>query len=203
MLLKDKYKTLIKELETYFEHDYSGHDWYHVLRVLELSLKLSEKEGGNKEVIFLAALLHDVGDHKFHNGDYSVAPKLQQAFLEKHKVSLQLQKNILSITANISYSKNSVEDLSLEGKIVQDADRLDAMGHMGIARCFAYGGTKNRPIFSPNNSANSLQHFDDKLLKLQALLNTETAKDIGRMRHKVISDFKEGFINEWNTVLNE
>lgn len=201
MELYVKYKSLVEAVKTDFFGEGSGHDWSHIERVTHLALQLQQIEGGNKELIFLAALTHDVGDHKFHNGDYTVGPKLCRALLEKHKIASNLIEEILHITSNLSYSKGAPTFDFIEGKIVQDADRLDAMGHLGIARCFAYGGNKNRPIYSSTDPANSLQHFDDKLLKLLNLLNTNAAQKIGQERHAVMQNFKEGFLKEWNIAL--
>ncbi|SFT43206.1 uncharacterized protein SAMN05216474_0531 [Lishizhenia tianjinensis] len=201
MELFETYKGLVEEVKKDFLGEGSGHDWSHIERVLHLALKLHKVEGGNQDIIFLAALIHDVGDHKFHDGDYSVGPKLQQRLLEKHAVSSEIIKAVIDITANMSYSKGAPALSTLEGKIVQDADRLDAMGYMGIARCFAYGGNKNRPLYSSTDSGNSLQHFDDKLLELYGLLNTKAAREIGKERHTVMQAFKDGFLNEWNLTL--
>lgn len=198
MELYHTYKALVEEVKSYFMGEGSGHDWHHIERVVNMALKLQAQEGGNADIIFIAALIHDVGDHKFHDGDYSVGHVLREKLLEKHEVNPIWTPQILQITANMSYSKGAKAFDDIEGKIVQDADRLDAMGYMGIARCFAYGGHKNRPLYSPTDAQNSLQHFDDKLLKLQDLLNTPSAQEIGKERHAVMKAFKDGFLNEWN-----
>ena len=178
--------TYIKEL---FGNDSGGHDADHTLRVFHNALLIAENEPEcDKTVVMLAALLHDADDHKlFHTENNANA----RAFLEKNNVSeIQTQKICEAINA-VSYSKNKGRvPETLEGKIVQDADRLDALGAIGIARTFAYGGKTGRPLIE------GVQHFHDKLLRLKDLMNTETAKQIAATRHAFLEEYVKEFMRE-------
>ncbi|MFC4165605.1 HD domain-containing protein [Epilithonimonas zeae] len=194
----------------------SGHDWFHIERVWKLSLKIQEKEGGDKLVIELAALLHDIADPKFHNGDETIASKIVNKFLTKQKVDSEIIEKVIFIIENMSFKNrnDAPENLPLELKIVQDADRLDAIGAIGIARTFNFGGYKNNLMYHPDiepklnqskeeykkSNGTTINHFYEKLLLLKDLLNTETAKEIAEHRHQFMLQFLDEFYKEWNVT---
>lgn len=195
----------------------AGHDWFHIERVWKLSKKIAEKEGGNLEVIELSALLHDIADPKFHNGDETLALKISKDFLEEIHVNAELIEQVLFVIKNISF-KNRAEapkNPPLELQIVQDADRLDAIGAIGIARTFNFGGFKNNLMYHPEIKPNlgmnkeeykksngtTINHFYEKLLLLKNLMNTETAKRIASERHDFMLQFLDEFYKEWNVEL--
>lgn len=192
----------------------AGHDWFHIERVWKLSKKIAEKEGGNLEVIELSALLHDIADPKFHNGDETLALKISQNFLEEIHVEGELIEQVLFVIKNISFKNRAEapENPPLELQIVQDADRLDAIGAIGIARTFNFGGFKNNLMYHPEIKPNlgmnkeeykksngtTINHFYEKLLLLKDLMNTETAKRIASERHDFMLQFLDEFYKEWN-----
>ena len=195
----------------------AGHDWFHIERVWKLSKKIAEKEGGNLEVIELSALLHDIADPKFHNGDETLALKISQNFLEEIHVNAELIEQVLFVIKNISFKNRAEapENPPLELQIVQDADRLDAIGAIGIARTFNFGGFKNNLMYHPEIKPNlgmnkeeykksngtTINHFYEKLLLLKDLMNTETAKKIASERHNFMLQFLDEFYKEWNVEL--
>ncbi len=195
----------------------AGHDWFHIERVWKLSKKIAEKEGGNLEVIELSALLHDIADPKFHNGDETLALKISQNFLEELHVEDELIEQVLFVIKNISFKNRAEapENPPLELQIVQDADRLDAIGAIGIARTFNFGGFKNNLMYHPEIKPNlgmnkeeykksngtTINHFYEKLLLLKDLMNTETAKKIASERHNFMLQFLDEFYKEWNVEL--
>ena len=195
----------------------AGHDWFHIERVWKLSKKIAEKEGGNLEVIELSALLHDIADPKFHNGDETLALKISQDFLEEIQVDAELIEQVLFVIKNISFKNRAEapENPPLELQIVQDADRLDAIGAIGIARTFNFGGFKNNLMYHPEIKPNlgmnkeeykksngtTINHFYEKLLLLKDLMNTETAKKIASERHNFMLQFLDEFYKEWNVEL--
>jgi len=192
----------------------AGHDWFHIERVWKLSKKIAEQEGGNLEVIELSALLHDIADPKFHNGDETLALKISQNFLEEIQVDAELIEQVLFVIKNISFKNRAEapENPPLELQIVQDADRLDAIGAIGIARTFNFGGFKNNLMYHPEIKPNlgmnkeeykksngtTINHFYEKLLLLKDLMNTETAKKIASERHDFMLQFLDEFYKEWN-----
>ena len=192
----------------------AGHDWFHIERVWKLSKKIAEKEGGNLEVIELSALLHDIADPKFHNGDETLALKISKNFLEEIHVEGELIEQVLFVIKNISFKNRAEapENPPLELQIVQDADRLDAIGAIGIARTFNFGGFKNNLMYHPEIKPNlgmnkeeykksngtTINHFYEKLLLLKDLMNTETAKKIASERHNFMLQFLDEFYKEWN-----
>ena len=194
----------------------SGHDWFHIERVWKLSLRIHEKEGGDKLVIELAALLHDIADPKFHNGDETLATKIVTEFLTEQKVDSEIIEKVIFIIENMSFKNrnDAPKDLPLELKIVQDADRLDAIGAIGIARTFNFGGYKNNLMYHPDiepklnqskedykkSNGTTINHFYEKLLLLKDLFNTKTAKEIGEERHQVMLHFLDQFYREWNVT---
>ena len=195
----------------------AGHDWFHIERVWKLSKKIAEKEGGNLEVIELSALLHDIADPKFHNGDETLALKISKDFLEEIHVEGELIEQVLFVIKNISFKNRAEapENPPLELQIVQDADRLDAVGAIGIARTFNFGGFKNNLMYHPEIKPNlgmnkeeykksngtTINHFYEKLLLLKDLMNTETAKKIASERHNFMLQFLDEFYKEWNVEL--
>lgn len=195
----------------------AGHDWFHIERVWKLSKKIAEKEGGNLEVIELSALLHDIADPKFHNGDETLALKISKDFLEEIHVNAKLIEQVLFVIKNISFKNRAEapENPPLELQIVQDADRLDAIGAIGIARTFNFGGFKNNLMYHPEIKPNlgmnkeeykksngtTINHFYEKLLLLKDLMNTETAKKIASERHNFMLQFLDEFYKEWNVEL--
>ncbi len=213
MELINKTIELVKEK---LEGTESGHDWFHIERVWKLSLKIQEKEGGDKLIIELAALLHDIADPKFHNGDETIATKIVTEFLTEQKVDKETIDKVVFIIENMSFKnrKDAPENLPLELKIVQDADRLDAIGAIGIARTFNFGGYKNNLMYHPDiepklnqtkeeykkSNGTTINHFYEKLLLLKDLLNTETAKEIAEHRHQFMLQFLDEFYKEWNVT---
>lgn len=194
----------------------SGHDWFHIERVWKLSKKIAEKENCNLLVVELSCLLHDIADPKFHNGDETLALKISQEFLENHSVSEEIIEQVLFIIKNISFKnrKEAPQNLPVELKIVQDADRLDAIGAIGIARTFNFGGFKNNLMYDPEIKPNinqskeeykksdgtTINHFYEKLLLLKDLMNTETAKKIASERHDFMLKFLDEFYREWEVL---
>jgi len=194
-----------------------GHDWFHTERVYKNSCLIAESEDCELLIVKLGALLHDIADSKFHKGDEAIGPALAKGFLEKEDVSKKVVQHVINIIENISFrGGNELKSFhSKELDIVQDADRLDALGAIGIARAFNYGGFKNRKLYDPainpnlnltkeeykNSTAPTINHFYEKLLLLKDLMNTKTAKKIALERHQFMEDFLEQFYNEWNGKL--
>lgn len=210
--MKSAIKSIEKYVEEKFKHEGTGHDWYHIDRVRRLALYIQEKEGGNRDEIELAALLHDISDHKFNGGDFDKGGVETSKILQKFKVEGELIEKISSIVNSISFKGNGLADNmdSLEGKIVQDADRLDAIGAIGIARTFAYGGSVNQPIYEPQikpsihnskeayqNRTHTINHFYEKLLILKDRMHTDTAKAIAQQRTQLMRDYLDSFYEEW------
>lgn len=190
-----------------------GHDWFHIERVYKNTLLLAKNENCNLLVCELAALLHDIADSKFHNGDESIGPETARNFLEKENVSHEIIEHVIQIIENISFKGGNFEKKfnSIELQVVQDADRLDAIGAIGIARTFNYGGFKNRTIYNPEikpnltmskeaykkSEAPTINHFYEKLLLLKDKMNTKTGKKIAEERHLFMENFLEQFYSEW------
>lgn len=195
-------------------HAEGGHDWFHIERVYKNALLIAEEEECDLTVVKLAALLHDIADSKFHGGDETVGPKTARTFLESQNVSEDIILHVIAIIENISFKGGNFEKKfnSKELEIVQDADRLDAIGAIGIARTFNYGGFKNRPLYNPNIQPNlnmskeeyknsespTLNHFYEKLLLLKDKMNTETGKKIAQKRHDFMVTFLSQFYAEWD-----
>jgi uncharacterized protein len=191
-----------------------GHDWFHIERVFKNALLIAENEDCNVTVVKLGALLHDIADSKFHDGDEKIGPKTARIFLESQNVSEDIISHVIAIIENISFKGGNFEKKfnSKELEIVQDADRLDAIGAIGIARTFNYGGFKNRPLHNPNIQPNlnmskeeyknsespTLNHFYEKLLLLKDKMNTETGKKIAQKRHDFMITFLAQFYAEWD-----
>lgn len=196
-----------------FENESTGHDWWHINRVRNIALKIADSEGGNRFIIEMSALLHDVDDWKINaEGNSSRATK----WLKNIKTADSDSKRILEVIEQVSFKGAGVknEANNIEAKIVQDADRLDAIGAIGIARTFAYGGSKQRPIYIPEikpelhedfdsykkTTAPTINHFYEKLLLLKNRLNTKTAIEIAKNRHTFMETFLEQFFKEWESA---
>ena len=192
----------------------AGHDWFHIERVWKLSKKIAQNETCNLEVVELAALLHDIADPKFHNGDEELAIKISREFLESQNAEALIIDQVLYIIKNISFKNRSeiAENPPVELQIVQDADRLDAIGAIGIARTFNFGGFKNNLMYHPDiepklnqtkeeykkSNGTTINHFYEKLLLLKDLMNTETGKKLAEDRHDFMLSFLKQFYHEWN-----
>ena len=204
-------KTFVKETLKDAE---GGHDWFHIERVYKNALLIAKGETVDLLVVTLGALLHDIADSKFHNGDSTIGPKVAGAFLLKHDVDSATINHVIKIIENISYSSNiGIENTfkSIELDVVQDADRLDAIGAIGIARTFNYGGFKNRALYNPEikpnlnltkaeykaSNAPTINHFYEKLLLLKDMMNTKTGGKIAKQRHQYMVDFLQQFDAEW------
>ena len=195
-----------------FSDDSSGHDWWHIYRVWKNAIAICKHENANTFVVELAALLHDLDDWKFNQSE-DETPHRAKAWMEQCEVDPHVNQQVCEIIINVSYKGAQVENKmkSLEGFIVQDADRLDAIGAIGIGRAFAYGGYKNRPMYDPespnqmhasfeeykNSKSATVNHFYEKLLLLKDMMNTATAQKIAQQRHEVMLRFLDQFINEW------
>ncbi len=177
----------------------TGHDWFHTQRVLAMSREIAKQENCNIEIVQAAALLHDVADHKFGYTKERRGALLRQLMTEAG-FPAELHEAVIEVVESISFSEGVPcrESLRQESNVVKDADRLDALGAIGIARTFAYGGKMGRPIYDPADPTNSLQHFDDKLLRLAEDMHTETGKALAKQRHDFLLQFKEQFLREWN-----
>ena len=192
-----------------FENEYSGHDWFHTLRVFRTATRIAEAEGADLETVQLAALLHDVDDRKLSPETYEDKTNARR-FLSENSVDAGKIEDICRIIGEISFAENCVPS-TLEGKCVQDADRLDAIGAIGIARAFAYGGNHNRLMYHPDIAPNpnmskeeyiksnstTVNHFYEKLFKLTDMMNTDTAKQIAKERDEYMKAFIAEFMDEW------
>ncbi|QYJ69144.1 HD domain-containing protein [Flavobacterium litorale] len=190
-----------------------GHDWFHIQRVYNNALAIAEHEACDLLVVQLGALLHDIADSKFYDGDETVGPKVARTFLEQENVDEATIAHVTKIIENISFKGGNFEQTftSVELQIVQDADRLDALGAIGIARTFNYGGFKNRALYNPdiapktrmtkeeykNSDSPTLNHFYEKLLLLKDRMNTETGKTLAQGRHNYMVHFLSEFYAEW------
>jgi uncharacterized protein len=191
----------------------TGHDWWHIERVWRMAKRIGQDEGADLTVVELAALLHDIADWKAHNGDSAIGPKKASDWLNSLGVESSIVEQVGQVIANISFKGANVEQpsLLLEGKVVQDADRLDAIGAIGIARAFAYGGSKGRLLYDPtckptdhqtadsylNTNGTTINHFYEKLLLLKDRMNTVTGKVIAEQRHQFMLEYLERFYKEW------
>jgi uncharacterized protein len=195
------------------ENAEGGHDWFHIERVYKNSILIAQEEDCDLTVVKLGALLHDIADSKFNDGDETIGPKTARAFLESENVFEETINHVINIIENISFKGGNFENKfsSKELEIVQDADRLDAIGAIGIARTFNYGGFKNRALYNPsiapnlnmskeeykNSNSPTLNHFYEKLLLLKDKMNTATGKKIALERHKYMENFLSQFYAEW------
>ncbi|WP_299821824.1 HD domain-containing protein [uncultured Pontibacter sp.] len=211
-------ETIIQETAVYVKEllsgEGSGHDWWHIYRVWKNAQSIAAQEPeADLFLVELAALLHDIGDHKFYGGDETVGPRMAAAWLQKYDLPARVVQDVCTIIKDLSYkgAGTSSEMASIEGQIVQDADRLDAIGAIGIARTFAYGGHKNRLLYDPTikpelhnsfeaykaSTTPTINHFYEKLLLLKDRMHTATAKKIAAQRHQYMEDFLRQFYSEW------
>ncbi|MEL0455180.1 HD domain-containing protein [Flavobacteriaceae bacterium SZ-1-7] len=190
-----------------------GHDWFHTERVYNNSLLIAKSEHVDEFIVALGALLHDIADSKFHDGNETVGPKIAREFLFKLNVDSAVIEHVVNIIEHISFKGGNEAQTfkSAELDVIQDADRLDAIGAIGIARCFNYGGFKNRALYDPeikpnlnmskaeykNSNAPTINHFYEKLLLLKDRMNTETGKRLAAKRHEFMEHYLEQFYKEW------
>ena len=196
------------------ERSEGGHDWFHINRVYKNALLIAKNEKVDLFVVQLGGLLHDIADAKFYDGDESIGPKKARDFLESQQVEETVISHIENIILFISYKSSFDHNRSFsspELNVIQDADRLDAIGAIGIARCFNYGGFKNRSLYDPeirpnlqmtkeeykNSTAPSINHFHEKLFLLKDNMNTKTGKIIAQKRHSFMDEFLQQFLDEW------
>jgi uncharacterized protein len=194
----------------------AGHDWFHTQRVFRNALLIAKDEKVDVLIVSLGALLHDIADAKFHDGDETVGPKLAQEFLDSLQIGAEITEHVIHIIEHISFknslAKKGQPPYSKELQVVQDADRLDALGAIGIARAFHYGGHKNRQLYNPDIPPNleisreeykhshspTINHFYEKLLLLKDKMNTHTGRKIAEERHQFLLKYLEHFYTEWN-----
>lgn len=210
-------RKIIDTTKTYVQkvlNNDSSHDWWHVFRVWEISAFIAKQEKANSFIVEMAALLHDVEDWKFKKKYLNKNDSTISQWLKKNKIDKDSQIKIQNIIKNISFKGacTPTSALSIEGKIVQDADRLDAIGAIGIARAFAYGGFKKREMYNPSilpklhasfaeykkSNGTTINHFYEKLLLLKDKINTKTGKKIAKKRHKIMEHFLQEFFKEWD-----
>jgi uncharacterized protein len=191
-----------------------GHDWFHIKRVYKNAKLISQHEKADNFIVEIGALLHDIADSKFHNGNETLGPKVASNFLRKLKVSPEVINQVVKIIENVSFKGGNITQKfnSIELQIIQDADRLDAMGAIGIARTFNYGGYKGRSLYNPDIAPNlnmskeqyktsdspTINHFYEKLLLLKNQMNTKTGHEIAKKRHEFMLLYLEQFYAEWN-----
>ncbi|HEU4496481.1 MAG TPA: HD domain-containing protein [Flavobacterium sp.] len=213
----DLIENTISFVKKELENAEGGHDWFHIEKVYNSAMHISKNENCDKTIVALGALLHDIADSKFHGGDETVGPRVAREFLESQNVPEEIIIHVVNIIENISFKGGNFERKfsSLELSVVQDADRLDAIGAVGIARCFNYGGFKNRPIYNPeiapdlnmgkeeykNSVSPTINHFYEKLLLLKDRMNTASGKKIARERHVFMEKFLEQFFAECDGIL--
>lgn len=207
-------KQIVKEQ---LSEDCTGHDWWHTERVYKVAKLIAKKENADIFIVELSSLLHDIADWKFNDGNEDAGPEIAENFLLGEGLDLKTVAKITNIIKNVSFKGNNVKPgiLDLEGKIVQDADRIDAIGAIGIARAFAYGGYRGNRIYDPcieskihntfeeykNSESTTINHFYEKLLLLKDLMNTKTGKAIAERRHRFMKKYLETFFNEWNVEI--
>lgn len=211
-------KEILSKTEAYvrnkLEGEGSGHDWWHIHRVRNTALKLGIEENANLFVVELAALLHDIADHKFHGGDEEIGPATAREWLTKLNVDESIINHVCEIIRDVSFKGAEVETpmKTIEGKVVQDADRLDAIGAIGIARAFAYGGYKGRELHNPEikpeshdsfdsykkSTGPTINHFYEKLFLLKDRMNTASGRKLAEQRHQFMQEFVDRFLEEWD-----
>lgn len=212
--MKNVIDSTIEFVKQKLEGAEAGHDWFHIERVWKLSKKIAETENCKLEVVELSALLHDIADPKFHDGDETLALKISGELLEGLKVDENVIQQVLFVIQNISFKNRgeAPKDLPIELKIVQDADRIDAIGVIGVARTFNFGGFKNNLMYHPDiqpklnmskeeykkSDGTTINHFYEKLLLLKDLMNTNEGKKIAEERHQFMLSFLDQFYKEWN-----
>ena len=207
-------ENIIASTKKYFEDAEGGHDFWHAYRVMKIAGKIAGNENADIFICEVAALVHDIADPKFHNGDEKKGSLIASGFLSALGLDEHTIRSIMFIIENVSFKGgiNNSLSKSIELQVVQDADRLDALGAIGIARTFHYGGYKNRKIYDPEiqtknysspeeyrkSDAPSINHFYEKLLLLKDLMNTKTGKKIAKNRHAFLESYLKQFFNEWN-----
>ena len=215
-MMTEKQSKIIKKTISYVKETLAnaegGHDWWHIYRVWNNAKLINEMENANEFITQLAALLHDIADSKFNNGDESIGPKTAKVFLDSIDVDSEISSEVIRIIKNVSFKGGNfnTEYRSLELDVVQDADRLDAIGAIGIARTFNYGGYKNRAMYNPNippvinmtkeeyknSKAPTINHFYEKLLLLKDRMNTKSGKALAEKRHRFMRLFLDEFYSE-------
>lgn len=211
--------TLIEKTIAYVKSELqfaeAGHDWYHIERVCKQAKFIATDYTCNLEVVELGALLHDIADSKFHDGDENIGPKKAEKFLQILGANTETIAQVIYIIKNISFSSRSTLEKSIELQIVQDADRLDAIGAIGIARTFNFGGFKNNLMYDPEQKprldlskaeykkydGTTINHFYEKLLLLKDTMNTEKGKELALVRHEFMETFLKQFYDEWNATI--
>jgi uncharacterized protein len=204
-----------KHVENLFAGEGSGHDWWHIRRVWKTAQIIGEQEGANTTVVQLGALLHDIADWKFHDGNEEAGPQAAIVWLHSLNAPQEIISKVATIVKEVTFKGAGVETnpSTLEGQVVQDADRLDAIGAIGIGRAFAYGGHKGREMYNPSilpelhdtfeaykkNQAPTLNHFYEKLFLLKDRMNTEAGKKMAQERHEVMHSFVQQFLSEWHS----
>ncbi|MGN1391158.1 MAG: HD domain-containing protein [Sharpea porci] len=205
-MTKEVLDSLLSDLQEFFKNDYSGHDFNHTMRVYKLAYNIAIQEHANLEIVSLAALLHDVDDVKLTQ---SINYQNARLLMNKYGID-KVQEEVIAIIQDVSFKGNQSKSPStLEGKIVQDADRLDAIGAIGIARAFTFGGNHNRPLYNDENpvlnmdeasyrqhKSSTINHFYEKLLLLKDMMNTDTAKELAHQRHQFMLNYLEEFYDE-------
>ena len=211
-------ESTISFVKTELKNAEGGHDWFHIERVYKNTLSIAKHEDVNTTVVTLAALLHDIADSKFHNGDETIGSRKASEFLLSKNVDSEIIEHVTQIIDNMSFKNTfdlNTSFTSKEMEVVQDADRLDAIGAIGIARCFNYGGFKDRALYNPeikpnlnmtkaeykNSDAPTINHFYEKLLLLKDQMNTKTGKRIALERHNYMKGFLKQFYAEWEGKL--
>ena len=210
--MKDIIELAKEYVKDFFKDDHSGHDYYHTMRVYNLTKNIADFEKCEKEIVYLGALLHDVDDIKLV-GEQQEKYINAKTFLRNNNYPEENIEKVIHIISQVSFKANgTMKPDTIEGMIVQDADRLDALGAIGISRTFEYGGNHNRPTYLPElkplenmskdeyykNLGTTINHFYEKLLKLKDLMNTDTAKKIAEHRHEYVVQFLDEFYNEWD-----
>ncbi len=213
MLMSTVFEQLREQVEVAFASDGSGHDWWHIHRVIANAEVIAQREGADLEIVKLGALLHDIADHKFHNGDLEVGPRRAAELLRARGADARTVERVVSIVNEVTFKGAGVSTpvSSIEAACVQDADRLDAIGAVGIARAFAYGGSKNRLMHNPdaspkqhqdfadyaNDTGATTNHFYEKLLLLKDRMQTATGRQMAEERHRFMEVFLKQFYAEW------
>jgi len=203
----------VQFVKSSLENAEGGHDWWHIYRVWKTAKKIAETEATDPFIVELGALLHDIADSKFHDGNEELGPEIARKFLQSKAVDPQTVRHVELIIANISFKggNHTQSFTSTELEVIQDADRLDAIGAIGIARTFNYGGHKNREIYNPdiapqlnmtkeeykNSTAPTINHFYEKLLLLQDRMNTATGRKMAAKRHQFMESYLDQFYREW------
>jgi uncharacterized protein len=206
----EQIRNIVKE--KFLNHE-GSHDWFHIERVYNLAIYLQEKEGGNKLIIELAALLHDISDHKYNGGNWQAGASVATELMLQVGISNEIAEKVAQVIAQVSFKGAHVNDEveTIEAKIVQDADRLDAIGAIGIARAFSYGGSKNRPLYDPEilpklhsskeeyakSVSHTVNHFYEKLFLIKDLMKTLSGKELAEKRHQLMENFIAEFYEEW------